>query len=110
MSGVAAAICRDGSDCVPALSALIEGGRHRAPDGVTTWIGAGAGLARLHRFVFCAQSAAAQPAVGRDSGLVVVFDGRLDERDALAARLSRCPACDDDDVEYALRAVEDRGA
>jgi asparagine synthase (glutamine-hydrolysing) len=107
MSGLAAVISWDGSDCGGALGKLIEGGRHRAPDGVTSWIGPGAGLARLHRFVFPGQSAATQPAVIRDGSVVVVFDGRLDERDTLAARLSRQPARDADDAEYALQAVED---
>ena len=109
MSGLAAAISWEGSDCAAALDALIEGGRHRAPDGVTTWIGAGAGLARLHRLVFHGQSTTAQPAVARDGGVIAVFDGRLDERGTIAARLSHPPALHDDDARYALQAIEDAG-
>lgn len=79
MSGLAAAVSWDGADCLPALQALIAAGRHRAPDGVTTWTGPGAALARLHRLTLPGQSIAAQPALERGGPHALVFDGRLDE-------------------------------
>ena len=108
MSGLAAVIARDGSDPSTALASLVDAGRHRAPDGVTSWRGNGVALARLHRLVFHGQSIDAQPAVSADGTQALVFDGRLDDRDALAARLSPRSASDDDDARYALLAVEDR--
>jgi asparagine synthase (glutamine-hydrolysing) len=108
MSGLAAVIARDGHDPSTALASLVDAGQHRAPDGVTTWRANGAALARLHRLVFKGQSIDAQPAVSADGMQALVFDGRLDDRDALAARLSPRPAPDDDDARYALLAVEDR--
>jgi asparagine synthase (glutamine-hydrolysing) len=101
MSGVAAAVSWDGADCLPALQTLVSAGRHRAPDGVTTWVGAGAALARLHRLTFPAQSIAAQPALERDGPHALVFDGRLDDADAPYR---------DDDAEIALAAVVRFGA
>src|SRR5438105_15686041 len=108
MSGLAAAISWDGADCSAALAALAAAGRHRAPDGITTWSVPGASLARLHRLVFEGQSIDAQPAVSRDCSHAVVFDGRLDNREALSMRLpAAAPA--DDDAGYVLHAVQSWG-
>jgi asparagine synthase (glutamine-hydrolysing) len=92
MSGLAAAVSWDGADCAAALTRLAAGGGHRAPDGVTTWSGAGAALARLHRLTLPGQSVANQPAAERGGPHVLVFDGRLDR-----------PA--DEDARVALDAV-----
>jgi asparagine synthase (glutamine-hydrolysing) len=79
VSGIAAAIRFDGAPAPAAsLEPLIAAAPHRAPDGVTRWIGNGAALAKLHRLVLPGQHIDAQPFVHRDSSWVVVFDGRLD--------------------------------
>ena len=96
MSGLAAAVSWDGADCLPALQALIAAGRHRSPDGVTTWAGSGAALARLHRLTLPGQSVSAQPAVEREGPHVLVFDGRLDDAGGHGP---------DDDADVALDAV-----
>ena len=96
MSGVAAAVSWDGSDCASALNAMVDAGRGRAPDGVTSWTGPGAALARLHRLTLPGQSTSAQPALERGGPHVLVFDGRLD-------RGSVPDPCDD--AELALDAI-----
>jgi asparagine synthase (glutamine-hydrolysing) len=110
MSGLAAAVRFDGGPPPDAeLDAMIAAAPHRRPDGCTTWRGAGAALAKLHRLSLPEQSVAAQPAVGA-SGLVTIFDGRLDNRRELAARF---PAAqlrdDDDDVRHAVAALTAAG-
>ncbi|HEX6463871.1 MAG TPA: asparagine synthase-related protein [Vicinamibacterales bacterium] len=97
MSGVAAAIRFDGGPApIHDLRALIDAVPHRAPDGVGSWSGGGAALAKLHRLVLPGQHASAQPCVERDSSLVLVFDGRLDNRDELSVRYSIRPEGTDD--------------
>jgi asparagine synthase (glutamine-hydrolysing) len=94
MSGLAAAVSWDGSSGAVAFQALVDGGRRRAPDGVTTWSGQGAAMARLHRLALPGQSTAAQPAIERGGPHVLVLDGRLDQ-----------PAAPADDASAALDAV-----
>ena len=114
MSGVAAAIRFDvGPPPLDDLHALVAAVPHRAPDGVGTWSGESAALAKLHRLVLPGQQPSSQPFVERESSLVVVFDGRLDARDELAARLSIRPDSSDDAayvapalVRHGDRAVE----
>jgi asparagine synthase (glutamine-hydrolysing) len=101
MSAVAAVVSWDGSDGAPLLQRLVEAGRHRAPDGVTSWTDGAASLAKLHRLALPGQSVSAQPAVERHGPHVVVFDGRLD-RGGVAAP--------EDDVSIALDAVVRAGA
>jgi asparagine synthase (glutamine-hydrolysing) len=105
MSGVAAAIrFDDGPPPLDDLHALVAAVPHRAPDGVGTWFGDGAALAKLHRLVLPGQQPSSQPFVAREPSLVVVFDGRLDARDELAARLSIRPD-GSDDAAYVAPAI-----
>jgi asparagine synthetase B (glutamine-hydrolysing) len=101
MSGLAAAVAWDGVDVSAALAAMIEAGRHRAPDGVTRWAGSGAALARLHRLSLPAQRIGAQPAVERGGPHVLVLDGRLDHQPT---------ATPGDDADRALEIVVRFGA
>ena len=108
MSGLAAAFRFDGGPAPqPQLAAMIGAAAIRAPDGVTTWVGPGAALARLHRFVLTEQTLDAQPAVERLGPHVAVVDGRLDNRAELASRFRLSPA--DDDARYVLAAVSALG-
>src|SRR3954452_13644556 len=79
MSGLAAAVSWDGAGCAAPLRALIDAGAHRAPDGVTTWVGPGAALARLHRLSLPGQTTSAEPAIERGGPNILVLDGRLDD-------------------------------
>ena len=101
MSGLAAAVSWDGADVTTALRALVDAGRHRAPDGVTRWDGPGAALARLHRLSLPGQSIAAQPALERGGPHALIFDGRLDASasqsyDDAAVALDRVVRCGDE--------------
>src|SRR5436190_12677080 len=106
MSGLAAAVRLDGGPSPDlALDKMIAAAPHRRPDGCTSWRGPGAALAKLHRLSLPEQSVSAQPAIGA-SGLVALFDGRLDNRRELAARFPAAELrSDDDDVRYALAAL-----
>jgi asparagine synthetase B (glutamine-hydrolysing) len=110
MSGVAAAVRFDGGPApISELETMIAAAPHRRPDGCTIWRGAGAALAKLHRLSLPEQSLSAQPAID-PSGLVAIFDGRLDNRGELAARFSAAQLRrDDDDVRYAVAALTARG-
>jgi asparagine synthase (glutamine-hydrolysing) len=112
MSGIAAAIRFDGGPPpVRELHAMIAAAAHRAPDGYAIWNGGGAALAKLHRLVLPGQRASDQPVLERGGPHVTIFDGRLDDRSALAARLPRHPLRDDDDDgAYASAAVSRFGA
>ena len=107
MSGLAAAVRFDGGPPpLRALDLMVAAAPHRRPDGCTTWSGAGAALAKLHRLSLPEHDVSAQPAVDRGTGLVAVFDGRLDNRGDLAARFAGAALrADDDDVRYALAAL-----
>ncbi len=110
MSGLAAAVRFDGGPApISELETMIAAAPHRRPDGCTIWRGAGAGLAKLHRLSLPEQSLSAQPAIDA-SGLVAIFDGRLDNRGELAARFAAAQLRrDDDDVRYAVAALTTRG-
>jgi asparagine synthase (glutamine-hydrolysing) len=106
MSGIAAAVRFDrGPVPIDRVQAMIAAAPHRRPDGCTVWRGDGAALAKLHRLSLPAQSTSAQPAIDCD-GVVGVFDGRLDNRSALATRFPEARLRDeDDDVRYVMAAV-----
>ena len=58
---------------------------YRCPDGIHAWHGAGASIARLR---FITSDADDAPVADAARSLVVAFDGRLDNRDALIEALS----------------------
>jgi asparagine synthase (glutamine-hydrolysing) len=78
MSGIAAVIRFDGGPPLDDLQRLVSAAPHRAPDGVGTWQGPGAALAKLHRVVLPGQRTADQPFAERDGPHVAILDGRLD--------------------------------
>lgn len=74
----------------PQLAGLIKRLAHRGPDSEEIWVQGPVGFAcRLNRIAPEAGTET-QPVVHR-SGLVLVFDGRLDNRDELLTRLHRSP-------------------
>jgi len=107
MSGVAAAITFRGPAPLDDLHTLIAAAPHRAPDGTGTWLGDGAALAKLHRIVLPGQLTSSQPYVCRDASRVVIFDGRLDARDELAARTASGGrlGAEDDDAAFVAAAI-----
>jgi asparagine synthase (glutamine-hydrolysing) len=107
MSGIAAAFRFDGGPPpVRELQPMVAAAAHRAPDGCTAWHGPGAALAKLHRLVLPGQRTTDQPVLERNGPHVTIFDGRLDDRAALAARLSDARLRDDDDdAAFAAAAV-----
>lgn len=54
---------------------------YRGPDGVGTWVGAGAGLAHLALHITPESREELQPLHYPESGLVLVADARIDNRD-----------------------------
>jgi asparagine synthase (glutamine-hydrolysing) len=105
MSGLAAAVRVDGGPPpLRELELMIAAAPHRRPDGCTTWSGVGAALAKLHRLSLPEQSTSVQPAVDA-AGRVAVFDGRIDNRRDIAARLADAALGDEDDVRYLTAAI-----
>jgi len=110
MSGILGVYNLDGRPVEAALLARMSGAlAHRGPDGEGVWVRGSVGLAcRLFRITPEA-SAETQPCVP-SSGAVLVFDGRLDNRDEL---LAACPGVtarspDPDLVLAAYEAFGDR--
>jgi asparagine synthase (glutamine-hydrolysing) len=73
---------------------------YRSPDGIDAWYGDGAAVARLR---FVTADVQDRLAVDVARGLVIAFDGRLDNREDLIAMLDAAPA--DPDAHLVLNAV-----
>jgi asparagine synthase (glutamine-hydrolysing) len=85
MSGFAAAIhLRGGPAPLAHCEAMRRAAAHRAPDGCGTSVSSGGAFALLRRVVLPEQPSDEGPLVHGPSGLAFVFDGRIDNRDALA--------------------------
>lgn len=95
MSGIAGLWHLDGRAADPAvIGAMSAALAHRGPDGDGAWHDGAVGVAARLLRVTPESARERQPLVG-PSGAVIVFDGRLDNRDALEARLGlRRPAPD----------------
>ena len=91
MSGIAGIWNRDGAPVSPALLASLNRTLvHRGPDGSRQWIDDNIGLACQLSRVTPESITETQPAV-HPSGLALVFDGRLDNREDILAHLSEEP-------------------
>lgn len=100
MSGLAAAVAFDHDpSIVSTLRAMLDAAPHRGPDGSAVWHDTCAALGLLRHDV-CDCSPVAPVSDGR---LTIVFDGRLDNRGELIARLSLGGAAVLDDGALALR-------
>lgn len=109
MSGIAGVLQQDGATVdSERLAAMSEALAHRGPDDARTWIEGPVGLA--HRAFWTTPEATRerQPLHDAASRLCVVFDGRLDDREALAGALRDAgfPPREDTDAELVLRAYE----
>ncbi len=105
MSGVCALFQRDGQPVdQTALWAMVKAVPYRGSDGmwVRAWDALGLGFAKLT--VTPEEVREQQPLVSRRTGCGIVADLRLDNREALLARLSAPRECSD--AELALRAYE----
>jgi len=92
MSGIVGIWNRDGAPVSPALlAALNRTLAHRGPDGAHQWIDGPIGLACQLSRVTPESVAEIQPTV-HPSGLALVFDGRLDNREDILAQLREEPA------------------
>jgi len=91
MSGIVGMWNLDGCPVDPALLAKLSAPlAHRGPDGEGRWIGGPVGFACQNFWVTPESVGETQPLV-HSSGVVVVFDGRLDNRDELLALLGQSP-------------------
>ena len=81
MSAIAGAVLVDGRDMTETLlGAIADAGMRRGADGVTRWHGGPAGLIRVAHATTPEAVGEIQPLVGAPSGMVICFDGRLDNR------------------------------
>lgn len=88
MSGVAGVLLFDHSLVAGLLAERIAGNMtHRAPDGTRYWSAGPVALAHGMLRTTPEAAADAQPLVDTQRGLILVMDGRLDNRDELYARL-----------------------
>jgi asparagine synthase (glutamine-hydrolysing) len=105
MSGILGLWNLDGCPVDPALlaglSALLA---HRGPDGEGRWLGGPVGFACRNFWVTPESVGETQPLV-HSSGVVVVFDGRLDNRDELLASLGQFPEASPQSSDSLLVAV-----
>lgn len=86
MSGFAAILSFDAPVTPADVQRLCARAAYRGPDGSAVWTSGAVGLAYLSRRTLLDQDLAAQPLVASDGDLAIVFDGRIDNRDDLAAR------------------------
>jgi asparagine synthase (glutamine-hydrolysing) len=89
VSGIAAIVHGDGRPCNEGtLEAMLAAAAHRGPEGRGSWISGPAGIGHLHLDCGLLRPSSAQPLV-RQGGLVALsLDGRLDNREELAAELA----------------------
>lgn len=111
MSGILGVWNRDGEPVeVSLISTLVRTLAHRGPDGSGIWVGHDAALACQLLRVSPESASETQPLV-HPSGSVLVFDGRLDNRDELLAALRPRTDLTDEvpDSELVLTAYEHFG-
>ncbi|MDE3154718.1 MAG: hypothetical protein KGN76_06425 [Acidobacteriota bacterium] len=113
MSAIAGVLRFDGAPADAALLArMLDSMRHRGTDGRGVWTADGATLGTLARHTTPESVGERQPLVCEDRGLVLVFDGRIDDREAIARRLEAdgFPVRGGTDAEIVLRACERWGS
>lgn len=107
MSGLAAVFIPDGRPADPAvLSVMLDAMRVRGPDGTSAWHRGPAALGFLALHTTPESQHERQPYEDPRTGRVVVFDGRLDNRDDLIAALAGAASPRDGDAALALAAFE----
>ena len=111
MSGIAAIFTRsarpaDARDLATMLSAM----RWRGGNGSATWLGGGVALGAETRHVTPESIGEPHPFVDRRTGVVVLLDGRLDNRDDLRIELHHSVSGKDGDAAYIAAAYERWGA
>ncbi len=108
MSGIAGVICLADDTTVPErlTQQLTTALRPRGPDRTLYWTASGIGLGHCLLNTTGKSSAQDQLQVTRDHDLVIVFDGRLDNREELLLSLDPFPATSSDqsDAEIILNA------
>src|SRR6202158_4667533 len=109
MSGFAA-ICNLNSRPVDRdlLARMINAVPYRGPDGIRIWTNGSVGFGHAMLCTTPESLHETQPLVDNDAGLVLTMDGRVDNRDDLAAQLTSkgYRLRDDTDAELILRAYE----
>ena len=89
MSGIAGIIRFDGAIADPALlQQMTSALGHRGPDGIGHWTQGMAALGHCMLHTTPESLDEAQPLAGDDGGLVLVMDGRVDNREELRAELA----------------------
>lgn len=88
MSGIAAVVRFDGAPVAPgAVESMMAAMAHRGPDGMTYWHGPSVALGHALLRTTPQSSEEAQPLHDEASGLVLVMDGRIDNRAELRRAL-----------------------
>lgn len=109
MSGIAGVVHFDGRPAQEALvRTMVDAMDYRGPDGIRTWCRGSAALGHCALLTTSEQLVESQPLQNASGSLVLVFDGRLDNRPELRRELLRDGARlrDDSDAELVLRAFE----
>jgi asparagine synthase (glutamine-hydrolysing) len=109
MSGFAAVCNLDGRPVDRDLLArMINAVPYRGPDGIRIWTNGSVGFGHAMLCTTPESLHETQPLVDNDAGLVLTMDGRVDNRDDLAAQLTSkgYRLRDDTDAELVLRAYE----
>ena len=111
MSGIAAIYTRSARPAAAGdLAAMLSAMRWRGGDGRATWSGRGILLGTETRHVTPESVGEEHPFVDRRTGIVVLLDGRLDNRDDLQADLHDAVSKRDGDGAYVAAAYERWGA
>ncbi|MCP5420477.1 MAG: asparagine synthase (glutamine-hydrolyzing) [Gammaproteobacteria bacterium] len=109
MSGIAGIVHFDGKPVEPDLMRkMIAVMAHRGPDGSDCWVDGPVALGQCLLHATPESRREKQPLTNDDGSLVLVMDGRVDNREELADRLAGkgLPLRDDSDAERVLRAYE----
>jgi len=109
LSGLVGAFARDGrpigsSPLVPMMAAV----RHRGPDATRSWSDGPVALGHVLMATLPEDRGDHQPLGSADGQLRIVFDGRLDNREALAEEFARArvPLAGQSDAAFALAAYQ----
>src|ERR1700757_863385 len=90
MSGIAAVYHLDGRPAARGLvAAMLDAVAYRGPDSLDSWIDGPVGLGHAMLRTTPEAMRESQPLVDEQSGLALTMDGRVDNRDELAALLER---------------------
>jgi asparagine synthase (glutamine-hydrolysing) len=109
VSGIAAAFNLDGRPAEPELiRAMLDAIAYRGPDGLNCWSRGAVALGHAMLRTTPESATETQPLVDERAGLVLVMDGRIDNREELEKELDArgFPPRAETDAEIALRAYE----